>query len=597
MAELTQKFKYNITLHLIMNYSLHISKTKYGNYYSYRHNYRENGKVKTKDIYLGPEDRAVKIISDFNSKKPLNERHLSFSGENLLSKMLEVVDFKKIVNKIVQNDTKFDVGRFIEMLVIERSLYEHSKWRLANISHAKSIFSLDSTITFEKFYENNIYHYMDYIYPNLDLIQKELVEKLLTMENMEFDELIIDATSMHCFGGDDIEAPKNQVEKYENYKQVNRTHGYSRSKRPDLPQINLILGVTNHYIPLFFDAFSGNAPDTAMFKMLLEKCQREYSVLLKKVKKKYLVFDKGNNSKDNFKELDSLCEEWSCHFVTSIRPSMVRVKEQLLPLKIEEQPVIYEQKRTKLRGKTSTILLYKGDKKERNILLYVNEEIAKKNQDAFLELLDEVQEKISEISQKHDKNEDKVDALKNLLRKKRVRSYFNMKVENGTVKCEPIQEKIDEKLNLAGKFAIITNDFTLDAISLIHIYKTSGVVEQEFHILKSVLSLYPLRHRKPTRIKVHCALVIWGAMAFALLRYLLMQNKLKFSFEELKDIVKEGYVSIGDYIYPGHKSFRIQRTLNIGPTLQTIFKLFKLDSDYFDIKLLPTIKKENKEGH
>jgi len=353
------------------------------------------------------------------------------------------------------------------------------------------------------------------------------------------------------------------------------------------------LGVTNHYIPLFFDAFSGNAPDTAMFKILLEKCQCEYPMLLKKVKEKYLVFDKGNNSQDNFKELDSLGEEWSCHFVTSVRPSMVRVKEQLLPLKIEEQPVIYEQKRTKLRGKTSIIFLYKGDKKERNILLYMNEEIARKKQEEFLDLLDDVQEKISEIRQKQDKNEDKLDAIKNLLRKKRVRSYFKTKAENGTVKCEPIKEKIEEKLNLAGKFAIITDDFTLDACSIIRIYKTSGVVEHEFHILKSVLSLYPLRHRKPTRIKVHCALVIWGAMAFALLKFLLMQHGLEFTFEELKDIVKESHVSIGDYIYPGYKSFRIQKILNFNPELENIFKIFKLNFDYFDIKLLPTSDKKN----
>jgi len=577
-----------------MNYSLHISKTKYGNYYSYRYNYRENGKVKTKDIYLGPEDRAVSIISDFNSKKPLNERHLSFSGEILLSKMLEVVDFKKIVNKIVQNDAKFDVGRFIEMLVIERSLYEHSKWRLANISHEKSIFSLDALITPDNFHENNIYNYMDYIYPKLDQIQKEIVKRLLSMKGMEFDELIIDATSMHCFGGDDVEEPKNQMEKY---KQVNRTHGYSRSKRPDLPQINLILGVTNHYIPLLFDAFSGNAPDTAMFKMLLEKCQREYPTILKNIKGKYLVFDKGNNSEDNFKEIDSLCEEWNCHFVTSVRPSLVSIKKQLLPLKIEEQPVIYEQQRTKLRGKTSTVFLYDGDKTERKILLYVNEEIARKRQNEFKEILNKVQEKVREINQKKVKIEAKKELVENFLRRKRVLSLFKREPDNGTIRCVPIQKKVDEKFNLAGKFAIITNDYTLDAVSIIRIYKTSGVVEHEFHILKSVLSLYPFRHRKPTRIKVHCALGIWGAMAFALLRFLLMQHDLEFTFEQLKDIVKAGYISIGDYIYPRYKSFRIKRTLNFNPVLENIFKIFKLKFDYFDIKLLPTITKENKEGY
>ncbi|MHA1488119.1 MAG: hypothetical protein ACTSRI_00275 [Promethearchaeota archaeon] len=148
-------------------------------------------------------------------------------------------------------------------------------------------------------------------------------------------------------------------------------------------------------------------------------------------------------------------------------------------------------------------------------------------------------------------------------------------------------------MNLAGKFAIITNDFTLDAVSIIRIYKTSGVVEHKFDILKSVLSLYPLRHRKPTRIRVHCALVTWGAMAFALLRFLLMQHGLDFTFEELKDMVKEGHISIGDHVYPAYKSFRIQRILSFNHVLENIFKIFKLNFDYFDIKFLPTGDKKN----
>jgi len=65
------------------------------------------------------------------------------------------------------------------------------------------------------------------------------------------------------------------------------------------------------------------------------------------------------------------------------------------------------------------------------------------------------------------------------------------------------------------------------------------------------------------------------------------------TFEQLKDIIKAGYVSIGDYIYPGYKSFRIQRTLNINSTLQTIFKPFQLNFDYFDITLLPTSENKN----
>jgi len=269
------------------------------------------------------------------------------------------------------------------------------------------------------------------------------------------------------------------------------------------------------------------------------------------------------------------------------------VKKQLIPLKIEEQPVIYEQQRTKLRGRTSTIFLYDGDKTERKVLLYVNEEIAKKRQDEFKELLNEIQINVNKINQKKVKIEEKKELVEGFLRRKRVISLFKCEPDNGTIKCVPIQKKVDEKFHLAGKFAIVTTDFSLDAESIIRIYKTSGVVEHSFHILKSVLSLYPFRHRKPTRIKVHCALGIWGAMAFALLRVLLKQSDLDFTFEQLKDIVKAGYVSIGDYVYPGYKSFRIQRTLNFNPLLEAIFKTFKLSFDYFDIKLLPTINTKN----
>jgi len=312
------------------------------------------------------------------------------------------------------------------------------------------------------------------------------------------------------------------------------------------------------------------------------------------VKGKYIVFDKGNNSKDNLKELDTLYEKYGCYFVNSVRPSMVNVKARLLPLTIEELPVIYEQKHTRLRGKTSIVRLYN---KQRNILLYVNEEIAEKEQEEFLERLKEVPKQIQQINQKQWTIKEKWAAVESYLKKERVLSYFKRNKSGNAVICVPIQNKIEEKLQMAGKFAIITNDAKLDAESIIRIYKSTGVVERDFHILKSVFSLYPVKHRKPRRTKVHFALVIWGAMAFALLRYFLSQNDIALTFEELKNVVKEGYVSIGDYIYPGFKSFRIQRTLNFGPLLEVIFKIFELEYDYFDITVLPTLNKKNSKVH
>jgi transposase len=119
---------------------------------------------------------------------------------------------------------------------------------------------------------------------------------------------------------------------------------------------SLMLGVSEQYLPLLFDTFSGNVPNVVMFEKVLEKCQDAYQALLKRVGNKYVVFDKGNNSKDNFKDLDALCDRWGFHFVTSVRPSMTKIKNALKPLHVEDLPVIYEQRKTTLRGKAVSVV-------------------------------------------------------------------------------------------------------------------------------------------------------------------------------------------------------------------------------------------------
>lgn len=579
-----------------MKFSLHVNKTKYGNYYSYRHNYREEGKVKTKSVYLGREEVALGLLSDFNSKKPQNERLLSYSGELILSRVLELLDFKKVLNEVSEVDAEWDVGRFIKMVVVERALNVHSKWRLARVAHKHSFFSQDKEIPAEKFTEDNIYNYMDYIHPGLEVMKEKLVKNLLSLNFVELDELILDGTSLYCYGADEEEDSKleAEAEAEENpessSEQIRRTHGYSRDKRPDLPQINLMLGVSNHYLPLLFETFSGNVPDVVMFERVLEKCREHLRVLLKKAKNKYLVFDKGNNSKENFKDLDTLCKDWGFHFVASVRPSMVKIKNALKPLKTEELPVIYEQKKTTLRGKTSTMSLY-GTK--RNVLLYVNEEIREKKREEFLEKLKGVNTQIREINKTEEELEKKTKQIEKLLRKRRLMTYFKREKGEKGSKYVPIASKIADKESLFGKFALFTDDFTLKASSIARIYKTCIVVEHEFHLLKSVLCLRPFNHRKPNRIEVHVAIVLWGIMALALLRLILINHGMKLSFERLGELIKNGSLSIGDYIYPERKSFRIKRTLNIHPQLGEILSVLNLEWDYFEITVIPTENEKN----
>jgi len=578
---------------MIMKYFLNKQEQEHGTYYLYKCNYREEGKVKSKYVYLGNGETAIGLLSDFNSKKPENERHLSYSGELILSKVLELLDFREVLNEVSEAEAEWEIGRFIEMVVVERVLNEYSKWRLARVAHGKSYFSMDEKIPAEKFTEDNIYNYMDYIYPGLDLMKEKLVKNLLALDFVELDELILDGTSLYCFGSDEEDQVHESGESpEESPEHLRRKHGYSRDHRPDLPQVNLMLGVSEHYLPLLFETFSGNVPDVVMFEKVLEKCQVAYQALLKRVGNKYVVFDKGNNSKDNFKDLDALCDRWGFHFVTSVRPSMTKIKNALKSLHVEDLPVIYEQRKTTLRGKAVTLDLY-GEK--RKALLYVNEEIREKKRQEYMEKLDGIQEEIKEINQEKKGAEERSELVEKMLRKNRVLTYFEQEEDGEEIRCVPIDSKVTDKMALFGKFALITDDFTLDAEDMARIYKTSIVVEHEFHLLKSLLSIRPFNHRKPERIDVHVSMVLWGIMALARLRLRLKNHGTELSFERLRELIGDGYISIGDYLYPERKSFRIKRTLNIHPELEEILNVLNLEWDYFDIDVIPTVD-EKKDG-
>ena len=137
-----------------------------------------------------------------------------------------------------------------------------------------------------------------------------------------------------------------------------------------------------------------------------------------------------------------------------------------------------------------------------------------------------------------------------------------------------------------GKYVLITDDLDLDASSMMRIYKSTGVIEQEFHVLKSELLIDSVFHWKPERIQVHFSLILWGMMALAMLRQELAKKGMDYTFEELMEKIKEGQVSEGDYIYPGKTSYRIRKALNIDKKLTDIFRALKIKWDYFDIETI-----------
>lgn len=682
-----------------MKFRLTPEKQKGKVYYSYKATYYEKGTIKSKRVYLGNEKEGLKIVSDFNTKKPDEEALLSYSGETLLKDISKRLNFSKIINNIVKKETKWNIGEFIESLVIERCLKPYSKWALAKKHYSRSVLSFDGKISSEAFHVSNIYNYMDYIVPHIHQIQSKLNEQVNKLIPISNEVLLLDGTSIYTYGKDNpisldeiedtdnkesnepFNSGNNNIGIQSNVNNINRVNGYSRDKRFDLPQVNLMLGVNQQAIPLYFECFSGNESDFKMFEMTLKRLNSDYSTLMKRLKKKYLIFDRGNLSSDNMDKLENFCKVWDLGFIGGVKSSMF--KQHLKEFESKELPLIYKQNKTKLYGKIIKEKVFNGN--IFNVLLYTSKslrdiKINKLNAKIkkVLSLLDEVvvsskfssSQKVLEMKKilsKHSMvqlfwlrkfNKDgnpignlvsplvSYELLKPKMEKKllslpsKKQKSYKIKLKNvqnllqaidndstisSTQKSEKIlsvlrkhsmmrlfyvkkfdadgkplskerppsqlyellNDKVEERKSLLGKFVIISNNLELSAIDLIKYYMSKEVVEHEFHLLKSVLDIRPINHILSTRITAHIALVNWGMLLLSVLRLLLSENNLYYSFEELLDCIQQGYIQRAIYHYPKNKSFLIHQPINITEDLTKIFNLLAIPERNFHIEKVP----------
>ena len=562
---------------LNMGYTVNRKQRASGVYVYLVKPYREKGKMKTDQIYLGKEEVANKILAALALKKLEHEKVLNYSGEIILSKIADRLDLVEMINQQVTNSTEFDCGELLKNVIVERILHPRSKWALANKVYKRSVFAIQDKIAPSQFTEDNIYNYMDYLYPQLHSIQVRLLKNLQTSFQLQIDELILDATSIYFYIEDPIEMEEiDLVPRY----------GYSRDHRADLKQINLMLGVNQDYIPLFFDSFAGNTADVAMFQQTLHLLQTIFISFLKTIKNKYLVMDNGNISAGKFKtivDLDQFCQKHEVHFIAGLKRN--KVKAELLAMKLNLENPIFQHEKTELFGYCIEKKLYGV---QRKVLLYYNPKTQQREKKSFETKLARLKVGIATINQDEELTlEVKRERIETLLRNNSALRLFKREERGDQVKCTVKKDEKATRLQLCGKTAIFSDNLSLTAEEMIRLYKAKSKVEHEFKLLKNTFSIRAVNHRKPTRIKTHVAIVIWGIMLVALLKYVLKQNHLEYSFETLIEVLKEGYLETGIFTHPDlNKKLQISRVKNISKELNTIFSLLGLTINELEINQL-----------
>jgi transposase len=167
----------------------------------------------------------------------------------------------------------------------------------------------------------HFWDHMDRIPPKTaQAIWQQLIAAVLQREQIPLSQICYDGTNFYTF-----------IDTFNLRCQVAK-RGKNKQGRCNLRQVSYALFCTSDgHLPLFYDVYEGNRNDAKEFPAVLEKFQRwlkERADSTWATTKPTLIFDKGNNSTDNFALIDTL----ELPYVGSVKldehPDLAKVSNQ-----------------------------------------------------------------------------------------------------------------------------------------------------------------------------------------------------------------------------------------------------------------------------
>lgn len=274
-----------------------------------------------------------------------------------------------------------------------------------------------------------------------------------------------------------------------------KQNGYSKDNKCNQAQVLLSIIVTKSGLPLGYELFAGSTYEGDTLKTALDTLKKTY--LIDKV---VVVADAALLSKKNME----LLEEHQQEFILGARiknmPAAITRKildkDSYKPLESEEQ----ENKAAEMT--LQEILLEEG--KYRLIVTYSSLRAAKDKHDR--------EKAIAQLSKRMSRSKNPTSLLSNYGYKKFV------KVE-GEATLVQDEEKIKKAEQWDGLHGILTNIKDQTTVEVLKQYKGLWQVEETFRISKHDLSMRPIFHWTPRRIKSHIALCFMALVCVRMAEY------------------------------------------------------------------------------
>lgn len=545
-------------------------------YWSIVESRRVDGKPRTFILeYLGTAETLLKRL---NNEEGFSLKSYSHGDTAALLNIAKELNIVNIINKhipLTKNKTKpkrdgLTVGASILLASIGRACQPTSKMAWYDWCKTTSLeYSLKKS--FKELTSQHFWDQMNALPINaISEIEEEIVRKVLDIYKVKPGCLFFDTTNFFTF----IDSNNERCGLPQ--------RGRNKQKRMDLRQVGLALLVSkDDQFPLFHRTYRGDKNDITVFKENFHDISKRMMQIDKELLDITVVFDKGNNSKDNFKMLD----EQNCYYVAGLVSSYFKsiVEEanknfEDMEIEGEIQP-IFKTKR-EIWGKERTCIVTISTQLKEGQIRGIEQHLEKKHTQ-----LNELKQQLeSDKKRKHFPEEAIKQKLTSIIHGQfidEILKFEIIKLANGDFSFTYYIDFCSFnylKENILGRKIVVTNRHDWSPEEILLAYRGQAKVEYAFRTIKNPnhLAVRPQYHWTDQKIEVHFFICIVGYLlavaAYMKAKKAGYQKNIHNLMEELNQI-RVGYVT-------KKKSSKIRFQLEVlPPHLKNVLKILNISED------------------
>jgi transposase len=403
----------------------------------------------------------------------------------------------------------FSPGQYFALAALNRAICPHSKRAFWNWFSRTALVRHFPEATASQLTSQQFWNHLDRIDADTcGRIWEELLRGVLEREGISLESICYDGTNFYTF-----------IDTFNVRCEVAR-RGKNKQGRANLRQVSYALFCCQDgQLPLFYDIYDGNRNDAKQFPQML----RAFHAFLKRVTQQSaplpeitLIFDKGNNSKDNF----ALVDELQLKFVGSMKLD----EHKELAEVPNDDPRFVACSSARLAGTKAFHLRKTVYGQERTVVVTYNQNLFDAQWQTVQHDLAKALEELSALRQRLEDRRagllrggkaPTVASAEKQCREALSRQHLKTLVHYTVVADEQGPPRLQYEVDTAaldrlcqthlGKNLLVTNRNEWSVDKIILAYRSQFLIEDVFKQMKdrSIGSWWPLHHWTDSKIRVH----------------------------------------------------------------------------------------------